>query len=814
MAKNSVSDYKKVKERLNQIKSNFDEKEVPPVYLLHGNLTSKEMADLYNHPKIKAFISLTAGEGFGLPLLEAAACGLPVVATNWSGHLDFLNRGKFSAVDYELKDIPDCVVWENILIKGSKWAYVKEESAKHRMNKIVKSYSKPKEWAEDLSKKIKEEFNLPTVCQNFLDTVKMAMVQGNSKQEEKNPKQHLESYIDTPEDYNALYTMPMSTGDVFISTAVIDGLKKTLPADAKIYFATKPEYFKVLKGNPNIHKVIPWNESMMSIELLEEVFDIAFTPNVTTQYVFSNWVRRGQGRLLAEEFANHCLCELGDYYIEKEVFEGLPEKYITLHAGSGKGQWEARKYVEWQEIVDNLKSLFVDLQIVQVGSSDEPELTGVIDLRGKTNIHQLAAAIDGSRTHLSIDTFTMHVAAALGVPFVSLFGSSHARSTGPWMGDKENARFILMESENRLGCDKACYKYQCKKNKDLPCINEIDPASVVEACVGVLESRFKGDFQRNPDFKYQRIYEKISGYTTTYNIIDYPFKESIKSMLGFCDEVVVVDGCSDDGTWEELEKLAETDDRIQLYQNEWDLDEPGMDGMQKAFARALCEHDYLWQMDADEVVHEDDYEKIKAITKRFPSEADILHLPVVELWGSPDTVTGRRHSWKWRMSRNKPQITHGINIHARLTDDETGRIYAKEGFSDGCEYINVMNSDHINHVGFYNQNIEQARVNDPKAYADVMNKVFESVPSVYHYSWCSLRGKVNQFKTKWDRQWSVLYRTENKERFPGVETEEEIEQLVKELYDKGGERSDEIKYKFKLNKSNPKIMQEWLKKNA
>ena len=54
----------------------------------------------------------------------------------------------------------------------------------------------------------------------------------------------------------------------------------------------------------------------------------------------------------------------------------------------------------------------------------------------------------------------------------------------------------------------------------------------------------------NTNFRYQRIYGTISGYTTTYNCLkeDYPFLESIQSMLGFCDEVVVVDGCSDDGT--------------------------------------------------------------------------------------------------------------------------------------------------------------------------------------------------------------------------------------------------------------------------
>src|SRR5579859_5620527 len=139
--------------------------------------------------------------------------------------------------------------------------------------------------------------------------------------------------------------------------------------------------------------------------------------------------------------------------------------------------------------------------------------------------------------------------------------------------------------------------------------------------------RTKLMFTKNPDFKYQRVYKKISAYTTTYNLMEgYPFVPAIKSALGFADEVVVVDGCSTDGTYEKLEQLASQDPRIKLYQNPWDMTEPGMDGMQKAFARALCEHEFLWQFDCDEIVHENDYEKVKTITKRFP-QCDILHLP-------------------------------------------------------------------------------------------------------------------------------------------------------------------------------------------
>jgi glycosyltransferase involved in cell wall biosynthesis len=320
----------------------------------------------------------------------------------------------------------------------------------------------------------------------------------------------------------------------------------------------------------------------------------------------------------------------------------------------------------------------------------------------------------------------------------------------------------------------------------------------------------------NKEFKYERVYGKISGYTTAFNAVSmgYPFVECIKSMVGFCDEVVIVDGCSTDGTWQALEDLAAQEPKIQLYQNPWDLEEPGMDGAQKAFARALCTHDFLWQQDLDEVVHEADYEKVKMITKRFPPNADILHLPVIELWGDSQHVTGRRHAWKWRMSRNKPEITHGINNHARLVHPESGKVFAKDGMSDGCEYVNVMTYEHLPHTGFWNTNFEMARLHLPEDYAKGINNVFKQLPSVFHYSWASLPLKVKQFTTNWNAQWDVLYQRERTKRFADVETEEQIKSLCSKLYEEGGEESDTIRYRFPLERSNPDVMKEWIEKNV
>lgn len=493
MSRNNEGDFVAVKNRLEQIKSNFKEEDVPPIHLIHGNLTEEEMSNLYNHPQIKALVSFTAGEGYGRPLLEAAACELPVIATNWSGHLDFLPPKKFSAVEYDMVEIPEVAVWEPILIKGSRWAKVKEEDAKRRLGKMVSSYSKPKQWAKELGEEVRENFDINVVCQNLNDTIRQAIL---SRQGDRpnlvNPLEELQSSIDTPEDYNILYTMPMSNGDVFISTAVIDGLMKDVrkvQPGAKLYFATSEQYASILDGNPNVYKVIPWRDFMMNMDVTESLFDLVLTPNTNVQYQFSNWVRRGQGRLLAEEYANHCQVELGDYFIRTDPVEDLPEQYMTVHAGSGEGQWEARKYEDWNEVLLNLKNLYPALQVVQVGSQEDMELEGVdIDMRGKTTVHQLATVLKHSMLHAGIDSFPVHLAAAFDTPLVGIYGCSYASSTGPWVKNEKEAKYILLESERRTcGCNKACYKNKPVAGNGFSPLNELDPKTIFLSCEKLLE---------------------------------------------------------------------------------------------------------------------------------------------------------------------------------------------------------------------------------------------------------------------------------------------------------------------------------------
>tara|TARA_Y100000310_G_scaffold345302_1_gene463541 strand:+ start:1909 stop:3195 length:1287 start_codon:yes stop_codon:yes gene_type:complete len=144
------------------------------IYLLHGNMSEEELHSLYVHPKIKALVTTTHGEGYGLPIFEAAYSQMPVVATDWSAHLDFLEgtikkNGKekskklFAKVDYKMKEIDKSVVWGDILVEGARWAYPEEISFRKQIRAVYKNYGMYKKWARILQEQILESHALDKV---------------------------------------------------------------------------------------------------------------------------------------------------------------------------------------------------------------------------------------------------------------------------------------------------------------------------------------------------------------------------------------------------------------------------------------------------------------------------------------------------------------------------------------------------------------------------------------------------------------------------------------------------------------------------
>lgn len=148
------------------------------IYLLHGDMTDEEMHSLYKHPKVSAFLTLAHGEGFGLPIFEAAYTGVPVIAPGWSGQLDFLCDEKkmqhFYNVAFDIQPIPEELVWEGVIVKESMWAVPREASSKEQMRKCyndVKDADKKKLPAAKYAKKLHKRFAPENMYSQFVNEV-------------------------------------------------------------------------------------------------------------------------------------------------------------------------------------------------------------------------------------------------------------------------------------------------------------------------------------------------------------------------------------------------------------------------------------------------------------------------------------------------------------------------------------------------------------------------------------------------------------------------------------------------------------------
>ena len=136
---------------------------MPNVYLLHGELTDAEMNSLYNHPKVKAHVSLTKGEGFGRPLLEASISGKPVIASGWSGHMDFLNAEDAVLVGGELKQIHPSSVWDGVLIKESSWFAPDLQQCANALAAVFMDYETFRKKSHKLGKENSKKFSYKTI---------------------------------------------------------------------------------------------------------------------------------------------------------------------------------------------------------------------------------------------------------------------------------------------------------------------------------------------------------------------------------------------------------------------------------------------------------------------------------------------------------------------------------------------------------------------------------------------------------------------------------------------------------------------------
>jgi len=162
----SVVEEMRLIEKIDAIKNSFPNNDLPNIYFLHGDLEKDELNGLYNHPKVKAMLSFTKGEGYGRPLAEFSVTGKPVIASDWSGHKDFLSAHGLM-LPGTLNQVDKSAVWKDVIMEESQWFTVDYGYASGLIKDVHKNYKRHLEKTRKQTKYMKDNFSLDAMTKEF-----------------------------------------------------------------------------------------------------------------------------------------------------------------------------------------------------------------------------------------------------------------------------------------------------------------------------------------------------------------------------------------------------------------------------------------------------------------------------------------------------------------------------------------------------------------------------------------------------------------------------------------------------------------------
>ena len=164
----SIMDRDEMLTKIEAIRVAVGGNKLPNIYLLHGEFSDEEINELYNHPKVSAFVSFTKGEGYGRPLLESSIAQKPVIASNWSGHIDFLDPQMSTLLSGEVKQIHPSAVVQDMLIPESGWFTVDYVKASKVLEDVYKKHDKFLDGAKRQSYRSRMQFSLDKMSELLL----------------------------------------------------------------------------------------------------------------------------------------------------------------------------------------------------------------------------------------------------------------------------------------------------------------------------------------------------------------------------------------------------------------------------------------------------------------------------------------------------------------------------------------------------------------------------------------------------------------------------------------------------------------------
>jgi len=259
-------------------------------------------------------------------------------------------------------------------------------------------------------------------------------------------------------------------------------------------YMTSPKYMDIIKGNPHVEYILPWNTNVM------QEYAILFNPH-GTRIAPGHWGRNCNS-ILSDFYWKILMVEPDDFFIEKKrpddaisvTIDNLEWPICVVHTTGGDPAFRTYKYMG--DVCDALTGRYTTVQLG--GENDYPAYAD-IDLRGKLTYRESAWVMDKASLAINVDSFMSHLAGALGVSQVTLFGSGNAMVTRP---NQVKGELICMSPDYINDCAGLGPCSAAVRDCPAPCTGKTNPKAILKA---ISEIEDHNMVRRNTEHEHSRV---------------------------------------------------------------------------------------------------------------------------------------------------------------------------------------------------------------------------------------------------------------------------------------------------------------------
>lgn len=450
------------------------------IYTMGGLYDENKMPDLYNC--FDCYVNCSMQEGLSWTILNAMACGVPVIASNTTAHPELLT----SANGERIGELVPCEEARFLPIKtslGQSWIPAKGcndidiakamiamiETRETREKFSILGVEKAKQWLDGVS-----DINIALL--------KAIKVQTENDKIMKNGVMGRQDKLS-----KVLFAQHSSGGDVLMTTRCLKGIKARHP-DLDLVYMTSEQYMDIVEGHPSLSEVIPWDENNQK--------DYEFVYNPHGERILPGHWGRNSNSLLSDFYWKILDVEPDDFFIGMKIprkhdviiqAAGVAKNLVIVHTTGGDAEFRTYKYMaDVCKALENMGYLSV-----QIGGRNDYPAGANLDLRGEFTFQETAWVMDKASLAITVDSFVSHLAGALGVSQICLFGSGNAYVVRP---NQMKGELICMVPNYLLDCPGLGPCSASVRDCPTPCTGRHNPDDIIN---NVNELKSKGMVRRN-----------------------------------------------------------------------------------------------------------------------------------------------------------------------------------------------------------------------------------------------------------------------------------------------------------------------------